>query len=295
MRTMAMLLAALLAGAGAADAQQAIDVRRSVAADGRVEIENISGSVRVTGWDRAEVHVTGTLGRGAERVDVDGRGNSVRVRVVLPRTGRNGRIGGTDLVVRVPVRSRLSVETVSAPIEVGEFSGDLSVESVSGNVDIEVASRSIRAGSVSGAVTVSGSPEHLRAQSVSGPVRISGARGTVHAETVSGSLGVEAGEVVDGTLKSVSGSVSFNGGLSGRANLLVESHSGTVTLTFPADIRAEFDLGTFSGGIRPEFEEARVERNSRYTPERSARFTVGGGGARVIAKSFSGSVVVRRR
>ena len=47
-------------------------IDRKVAADatGEVVISNVAGTIDVRGWDRNEVKVTGTLGRGVERVDV---------------------------------------------------------------------------------------------------------------------------------------------------------------------------------------------------------------------------------
>jgi hypothetical protein len=66
---LAVLLAALLAVG--TRAQEPIDETRQVTPDATVEVENISGSVVVMGWDRNEVKITGTLGRGTERLDIE--------------------------------------------------------------------------------------------------------------------------------------------------------------------------------------------------------------------------------
>ena len=71
MKRAALVLATVLVPAWAL-AQTPVDQKRPAAASGKVTIENMSGSVKVTGWDRAEVQVKGTLGDGAE-LSFDGR------------------------------------------------------------------------------------------------------------------------------------------------------------------------------------------------------------------------------
>ena len=136
MKGMRILVLMLLVAGGAAYAQE--DIHERVAADprGHVEISNLAGSVVVTGWNRDEVEVTGTLGRGSERLDVEAEGDRVIIKVVLPK-GRNQNIKGSDLEVRIPEGSDLEVSTVSANIDVADVSGSLSLNTVSGNVEVE--------------------------------------------------------------------------------------------------------------------------------------------------------------
>src|SRR5450755_3699573 len=68
-----------------AAAQQKVDARKNAAADARVEIDNPAGSIRVTGWDRSEVSVTGDLGVGASGLDFTGSGSRVRIGVDTER------------------------------------------------------------------------------------------------------------------------------------------------------------------------------------------------------------------
>src|SRR2546427_12788190 len=63
-RTITVAVLAVTAMAGGARAAQ-VDQRRPAASDGLVEIENPAGSVRVIGWSKAEVAVTGNVGRRA--------------------------------------------------------------------------------------------------------------------------------------------------------------------------------------------------------------------------------------
>jgi len=72
---------ALIAAAPAAWAGTPINERAAADPAGQVEISNIAGSVVVTGWDRAEVEVTGELGKGAERLEFSRAGKLTRVKV----------------------------------------------------------------------------------------------------------------------------------------------------------------------------------------------------------------------
>src|ERR1700730_18496905 len=100
-----------------AAAQQKVDARRSAAADALVEIENPAGSIRVIGWERAEVMVTGELGAGASGVDCTGPGGRIRVGV---DTERNPHGVISSLEVHVPARSRLQIESFAGSISVSE-------------------------------------------------------------------------------------------------------------------------------------------------------------------------------
>src|SRR5688500_11630176 len=93
--------AAALLLAGEAGAQRQVDARHSAAANGSVEIEINNGSVRVVGWRRNEVQVTGSLSREGDRLALDGAGRMTEVRI----EGRRGQPGSATLEVRVPAGS----------------------------------------------------------------------------------------------------------------------------------------------------------------------------------------------
>src|SRR4030095_2290408 len=65
-----------------------VDTRRAAAPDGAVELDGAGGSIRIIGWDRAEVAVTGTLGAGAEGLELSGGGR--RTRILIETEGGAG-------------------------------------------------------------------------------------------------------------------------------------------------------------------------------------------------------------
>ncbi len=107
------LVAALALPAGVA-AQTTVDQRRPAAPDGAVSIENMAGSIKVTGWDRAEVQVRGTIADNAE-LELTGPERKVHVEV----SPQGNPMAKSDLDVMVPAGSSVSIEGFQATIVVG--------------------------------------------------------------------------------------------------------------------------------------------------------------------------------
>ena len=292
MRKIGFVLMALAAAAMPALAQQRVDEKRPASKDGTVEIRNVAGSVKVTGWDREEVSVTGTLGKGTERLEFSGSGKRTLVKVVLPQTSHH--VDGSDLEIKVPTASTLDVETVSADITAEKVSGALKLETVSGSVTAGGDPAKFDARSVSGDVEITAASAPGRAKSVSGDVTLKGVAGAVEAGSVSGKVLVTGGEVSGVELETTSGDIRFAAGLAKNARLDAKTVSGEVELILPADVAADFDVTTFSGDIINELGPP-ARRTSEYGPGKELSFSTGGGGARVEAKSFSGSVYLRKR
>ncbi len=273
-------------------AQETIDESRQVKPTVRVEVENISGSVTVTGWDREEVKITGTLGRGTERLDIDGTPDRIRIEVVLPRRARN--VDETDLEIHMPVKGSLEVNTVSADIEATEVDGEVYLRSVSGDIDLSSGSVEADVETVSGEIRLLVDSDQVRAKAVSGDIVIRKAHGTLSAATVSGDIVVEGGAFrrLDG--ETVSGDIRLTGDLQQGGVYRFESHSGTIELWLPAGVNADFEVSSYSGEIESDF-GGHPRRKGRYTPSQELDFTAGDGGASVRIDTFSGDVELRAR
>jgi DUF4097 and DUF4098 domain-containing protein YvlB len=286
--TIAVVLAAIpVAGA----AQDRISRSRPAAADGVVHIDNPAGSIRVIGWDRAEVAVSATLGHGAYGLDVSGD----KRRTVVEVESEGNPLGvHSDLEVRVPAGSDVVIESYAASINVSEVRGTVAAETVNGDIRVGEAPREVRAESVNGGVSVTSRAGRVQAESVNGPVSVRGAGGEVEASTVNGPLTVSGGAFARGRLETVNGRILFEGGLAAGATLAVESVSGAVELGLPEGTAADFTVTTFSGDIRNELGPS-PHRTSRHTPEKELTFSTGGGGANVTVETLSGAIVLRRR
>jgi DUF4097 and DUF4098 domain-containing protein YvlB len=273
-------------------AQETIDESRNVKADVRVEVENVSGTVTVTGWDREEIKITGTLGRGTERLDIEGTADRIRIEVVLPQHARN--VDDTDLEIQMPVKGSLEVNTVSADIEAAGVDGEVYLQSVSGDIDLSSHPVEADIETVSGDIKLLVDSDQVRAKAVSGDIIVRKAHGTLSAETVSGDITVEGATFRRLDSQTVSGDIRLSGDLEKGGVYRFESHSGTIELLLPEALNADFEVSTYSGEIESDF-GGRARRTSRYAPGQEMNFTAGDGGASVRIDTFSGDVELRAR
>ncbi len=237
--------------------------------------------------------MSGTLGRGTERLDFSASGDRTVVKVVLPHFSTR-HVDGSDLEIKVPAGSSLEVETVSADTSVDKVLGGMRLESVSGAITVGGSPRQFEAESVSGDIEISAANSPGRATSVSGRVTLHGVAGEVKASSVSGDLVVKGGETSRVELETTSGGIRFDAALGKDGRLEAKTVSGAIELSLPAATAADFEVTTFSGDISNDFGPA-ARRSSEYGPGKELSFATGGGGARVAAKSFSGSITLRKR
>jgi DUF4097 and DUF4098 domain-containing protein YvlB len=280
---------ALLALAPSAWAGTPINERAAADPAGQVEISNIAGSVVVTGWDRAEVEVTGELGKGAERLEFTRAGKLTRVKVIMPK--QSSRSESSDLIVKVPAGGSISVNTVSADVNVQGLRGAQRLQSVSGDIETQSAAEDVECKTVSGDVTVNGSGARglLTVTTVSGDAQVSRVAGEVNGNTVSGNFTIAMGDTARSRLRSTSGDLGIRGRLTPDARLDFESISGNIRLDLEGSAAAEFDVSTFNGDIENCFGPEPV-RTSQYAPGSELRFREGAGSARVRVKTLNGDI-----
>lgn len=291
MRSLFFSLILALAVAAGARADRPVDEHRTVNPDATVSIENVAGSVTVSGWERNEVQVTGTLGDDVEKLELSGDSARLKIKVKLPRGDRSwsDRHYDAELEVHVPRGARVETKLVSASVAVSGTSGAIDLETVSGGVSVQDGGREAEIQTVSGKVDYRGAAEHVTVASVSGGIEVHAAAGDLQASTVSGSVRVEADAAGRTKLESVSGDVAFTGGLKPSSRLMVSSHSGDVELRLPAGVVADFEVSSFSGRIDNDF-GPQAERAGRHSRGQELSFSTGSGGPRVSVESFSGAV-----
>jgi DUF4097 and DUF4098 domain-containing protein YvlB len=281
-----LFLAAVFAAATTVSAEDTVEQRRPASPDGLVEIENASGSIRVIGWDQAEVMVKGTLGHGATGLDLSGGARRTRVEV---ETEGNPHGVRSDIEVRVPSGSRVQIDGFQAEITVNGVKGGVRAETVNGAIAVSGPSKDVDIQSVNGAVEVTGSGGRVHAESVNGRVTVKDASGEVEASTVNGLLSVIGGTFDRASLETVSGGLRFEGALTKHATLDAETVSGGVEVTLPASVSADFSITTFSGNVDNELGPP-AQKASKWTPEKELSFSTGTGGAKVNVQTLSGSI-----
>ncbi|MGH8215622.1 MAG: DUF4097 family beta strand repeat-containing protein [Rhodanobacteraceae bacterium] len=285
------MLLALLVATLPASAGTPIDKTIAAAANGRVQVSSVAGSIKVTAWNRNEVHVGGTLSRSAERLAIEKTGAGISIRVVLPNH-TSGNSEGSDLVVQLPAASRIEVHTVSADIDAGGLNGPVRLESVSGNVGLASRSANIYANTISGDTVVTGSAAdaQIDAHSISGKVRIENVNGNLRAGSTSGDIQLTGENRLQGAkLDTTSGDVRFAAALGSDGDYEFHSVSGNVVLALPNVPAGNFDVSSFSGDIDTNF-GPQPRRISEFAPGKEWHYQSGSGKADIRIRTLSGDI-----
>ncbi len=228
-----------------------------IGANDTVSIRNVSGDVKVTGYDGDAVSVVAYKeGRDREfvRVEDTSTANRVELRARYSEERRN-----TDASIRFEVRVPRGVAYNFNPVSTA--SGNIEASDITGN---------IRFSTASGNVTLKGASGSINATTASGNVRIEEARGSVNASTASGNVEAEITR------------------LDGATNMSFSAASGNVRVRLPSNANADVEMSTSSGTLETEF-PLEIE-DSQYTSGKRARGRLGNGSRRVRLSSASGDV-----
>ncbi len=279
LRLLSVVVLCIATGVDWAAAQQEVNQRRHAARNGTVKVSIASGSIRVVGWSRDTVALSGTISRGSAAA-LRGDDRETRLRIVRSDDGEAPR---GDIVVRVPRQSSVAVRTVDGTIHVSGVTGTADLESHTGNIYMTGSVRTVYAESAAGDVELDVSTKVARVKTVDGDITVRGARGYLDVSTVSGSARLEGQEIWETEVTSVSGNITFEGSLAREGTFYAESHSGRVELVLPQNQGADFDIINVKGGIE-----------NAVSGEPGGRFSIGGGGTQVRIKNFKGSVAILR-
>lgn len=282
-RETAAALSLLVALAPPAAGQERVDRRFPIEPDAYVKVFAQHGSVRVTGWERDSIAVTGTVDRGS--LFAGGAGRSAKLGVWV---GEDPAGGSARLEVRVPASATVWVKSESAGVLVAGVAGGVDVLSVTGDLRVEGASRQVYAESMGGRIEIAADAPSVRARSAAGAVVYEGGADDLTLSSVSGTVEARAARPLRARLESVSGPVQWNGGVQRGGALDMVTHSGDVVLTLSTSIDADIAVSTIEGrvvnGLSP---------GSGGVRARNVELVAGAGGARISVRTFSGNVTLR--
>jgi len=283
----------------AAGDDKALNESWNIAADARLDVENVRGSVAISGWDKAQVELRGNLGSGS-RLAVSGDSAHLNLKVESGDSGwfgKHGPASDSELVLHVPRTAVLSLQVVSADASVTDMAGkSIEVHGVSGTLGVRSAAAEVDVESVSGDISFAAPQANPNArahlQTVSGGINAKSLGGRVKLETVSGDIGLDDAPVQELETGTVSGDVRLHVTPGAHARLHLESMSGNIRLHVPAALSAQIDASTFSGDIHSDYGSARSKDRG---PGSSLETKVGSGDADIKMESFSGDLEIRKQ
>ncbi len=274
----------------AAVAGEDIDERQDADPNGDVEVSNVSGEVRVTGWDEDVIEITGELGNGVDELVFERDGKHTTIKV------KGERMRSSDLYIKVPEGSNLEVNTVSADIEVDGVHGMQRLQSVSGDITSQVYEDDFEAKTVSGDLELVGNNARtlVTLTTVSGDAEIENISGEVEVTTVSGEIDIKAGVLSRARLRATNGELDIEGELEAGGRYDLSVVNGEVDVLLHSDANLDVDIETFNGDIDNCFGE-KSERKSEYGPGRFLRFSRGDADRTVRIRAFNGDVDICSR
>lgn len=218
----------------------------ALAPTGLVKIHNYVGRVRVIGWARDSVDVTGTA---AQHLQFLGGGTRDAIKLG-PDGGQRDPRDAADLVVRVPAGATVSVRGASTDIDVEGLVNAVDVSTVSGRISVRGGAQSITVESMDGAVVVSGSPTVLRGRTASGTFSFDGTAVDLSVRTVSGTIDVRSGSIGSARLESIAGSVRMDAILQREGTVTIETHGGDIDVAVPKAQLSRVNARSFRGTAR---------------------------------------------
>jgi hypothetical protein len=317
--TLAGLLATVLLNAGCAmgpEASGSFDRTLTVSGPIRLELNNTSGDVSITGSADAKVHIHATArasGFGFESPDkrvsdllanppIEQRGNTIHIGQEMRRM-RNVNV---SYMIEVPhdtevastvlsgaqtiqdVRGPVNAKAASGSIRVSRIEKQTQLSTLSGSIRADNIGEDLQANSASGTVTVSNIKGDVRISALSGSTQIVKPGGRVEASTASGSVDVE-GATGDVKAHAASGRVNVQGNPGASSYWDLKTASGTVQLGVPANASFHLAAEAVSGEIKADI-PIMIEEQGKH----SLRARVGNGdGGRIEVHTVSGEIRLR--
>jgi len=270
------------------DFRSRIDTAFAFPKGGVVDLSLVSGDIVVTGTSRAEARIKAHSERGRLRVNISAS------RITLDVSSERGRMGDTRFEVVVPEGVRVVLRSTTGDIASTGTKGDVEVKTMSGDIEIADVVGKLTIESVSGEVRAERVKGDVEIETVGGSIELADVDGGVRIETTSGDIGLENIRSRNVVASTVSGEVEYAGSVEHEGRYEFHSHSGEITLRLPSTVNARFDIETFNGSLDSEYPITMQpgERGSRRP--RRFEFTLGSGGARVVAETFSGDITLGR-
>ena len=284
-------------------------VGRTVAADPQVTVSVclVSGNITVRGWERNEVRARITDGVQIELTRIDQGSSQPATELRLTSEGGMNRRGNClpngNLQLDVPRAASLKLQTTNGDITVTD-AARVNATSQSGGISMTRLRGEANAGTISGEISVTTSVGGFKLHSVSGAIEArdlspASAGDAFNSTTVSGEITVNQITNQQVKINTVSGDISYSGGLLRGGHYSFQNMSGEMLLSLPAN--ASFRLSANVGPdatLNSDFDLNQQRRNLDAAPDHAMRHIeaiVGGGDASVSVSLFGGSLRIRKR
>jgi len=293
-----------------------VDQTLQVDPNGRVDIENLPGKLRIEGWDRPEVSVKGTLDDKIKDFIFESNGKTTRIEVKDDRNGLHSddRLDG-DLTVMLPRGSDVEVECTNTDIQLSGLNNQLEVELINGDIsaselkgltELSTVNGDIKVKKLAGEVelaTINGEIEAIESEvdkarysTINGEIDLQATASRLSVDSINGDVLLKALSVQDLELNTVNGEIEANVIFVGdNPKVVASSVSGDIALILDPEVSARFTVEAHVGGdIDNRLSDDRPDKD-RFGLREELEFQLGDGDARIDMTTVSGDLILKAR
>lgn len=244
----------------------------------RLSLENMNGSVEISGWDRDTVEITGAKYAATEdllkatRIDIQQSSDGIQIRTIRP-SGLRGN-GGARYTIRVPRRVELD-----------------RIVSSNGHVEARDLEGSARIRTSNGAVRVNNSKGPLDIETSNGGIDVNDHAGAVTGRTSNGHIRVDLSNPEQGKavrLESSNGGITLKMRSLNGNNIRMSTSNARIDLTLPENANAQLRASTSNGSFHTDLPvQGNITKNH-------ADGKIGSGGPYVELSTSNGSINLQK-
>jgi hypothetical protein len=280
----------------------------SLAKDGKVTLENITGSIDIKSWNKGEVKIdalkisrASTLDKAKEnvglvKIEVEKEGNTLRIKTEYPDRGKIWRRRSLNVSVKyslmIPAKASVKIDSVTGNVDLEKIGGAVKVNLVTGGIVVKKADKGVDCETVTGKINLQDITGDVFMEAVTGRITVSHIKGSIEASVVTGRIElkeVSEASVVDAN--TVTGTVIYDGKINHDGRYTLNTHTGRIEMTLPADSGFDLEANTFSGRIESDFD---IKISGKISKKRISG-VVNKGGPLVKLSTFSGNVYLKKK
>jgi DUF4097 and DUF4098 domain-containing protein YvlB len=223
----AALLALFMALPAQAEVKQEFHKTVPLSANGSVSVDNINGSVEITGWNRNEVQIDAVKSASDQQklddltIEVNAGSSSVEIKTKYPEHMFNNNPGSVQYTLHVPQNARIDkINLVNGSLTAQKLTGEINANLVNGKIQASYLTGEADLATVNGTIDVTYNSlkdvREIKLKSVNGSVNLTlppSPNADVDASAVNGSITTDFPLTVKGHLvgKSMSGTLGSGG------------------------------------------------------------------------------------
>lgn len=258
------------------------------AADGssKIELHNMEGEIRVTGWNRNDVRIQADIDEEDGYLSLNRSGSTIKVKAKWKYGPSN-----VDFVLSVPKSMALNLHGVSTDVYLEDVGGEVTVETIEGEIGLRGGTGRINVHTVEGAIVVRDARGTIRASTAEDDIAITNAVGEIFAETFEGDVILDDidSESVHGS--TLDGDIHYSGTVHDGGRYRLTTHDGDIRMVIPSNVNVTVVVASVDGDFETDFP---IEVKDYHGGHRLS-FTLGSGKAQAELETFDGSIQLVRQ